>query len=120
MQTTRSIFIAAAALAALLGCQDERPSVSLEQARTITATFEGQSFVPPPRTITDVTAILDAQKRTDPIAARELEKFLDSPPPAGGGRRELAHFYQDRGETAKRQGRTGKRRRSFAPVTATI
>ena len=75
--------------------------VSLEEAKKITASFEGQSFVPPPRTITDVTAILDAQKRDDPIAAREINEALNAQPPATAKRRVLAEFYYDRGRLAR-------------------
>ena len=56
----------------LAACQTDgtsTPVVSLEEAKQITASFEGASFVPPPKTIYDITAILDEQKLADPDAA---------------------------------------------------
>ncbi len=41
----------------LAACEAGPPAVSLEEAKQITATFEGSSFVPPPRTIKDIIAI---------------------------------------------------------------
>ena len=41
---------------------DGKPAVSLQQARQITADFQGQSFRAPPRTISDIAAILDQQQ----------------------------------------------------------
>ena len=99
------MMIVAALPLLLAGCQDEQLVVSLEEAKKITASFEGQSFVPPPRTITDVTAILDAQKRDDPIAAREINEALNAQPPATAKRRVLAEFYYDRGRLARDEGR---------------
>ena len=89
----------------LAGCQDEALVVSLEEAKKITASFEGQSFVPPPRMITDVTEILDSQKRDDPIAARKISEYLDSEPPVTRNRAVLAEFYFDRGRLAQEEGR---------------
>jgi hypothetical protein len=56
----------------LAACQTDGsapPKLSLEEAKQITASFEGASFVPPPKTIYDITAILDEQKLADPDAA---------------------------------------------------
>jgi len=69
----RSIF-AIVSFLGLAACQEERPILSLEQARQVTSNFEGQSFVPPPRTIRDITAILD-----DPAMA--LPKAKERPIP---------------------------------------
>ncbi|MBI2458581.1 MAG: hypothetical protein HYV46_20935 [candidate division NC10 bacterium] len=47
--------------------------MSIEEAKRVTASFSGSSFVPPPRTITDITAILDQQKLADPAAAAQAQ-----------------------------------------------
>ena len=53
-------------------------------------------FVAPPRTIADITAILDSEKPDDAkIAARKAE--ADAVPPKDAGAVELAQFYYDRG-----------------------
>ena len=49
--------------ALLAGCQTP---LLLEEAKTVTATFEGKGFVAPPRTIKDITAILDQQDIAGP------------------------------------------------------
>jgi hypothetical protein len=41
------------ALPLLASCQ----TVSVEEAKKITATFEGESYVPPPRTINDILQV---------------------------------------------------------------
>jgi CHAT domain-containing protein len=53
-------------------------------------------FVPPPRTITDITAILDSEK-PDPKKIEKLQADAEAPPPAGVSRVALAQFYLDRG-----------------------
>ena len=55
----------------LAACQTDGgpPALTLEEAKKVTATFEESSFTPPPRTIKDITAILDKEKRADPAAA---------------------------------------------------
>ncbi|MBL8655358.1 MAG: hypothetical protein JNJ97_14210, partial [Alphaproteobacteria bacterium] len=70
--------------AALLGCQQDgqRPVVSLDQARQITANFQGQAFQPPPRTISDIAAVLDQQK-PDPAKVAALAAQADAQPPSG-------------------------------------
>ncbi|MFM7344649.1 MAG: CHAT domain-containing protein [Tagaea sp.] len=101
-------FAIAAGLAALLaGCQPDgqRPTVSLDQARQITAQFQGQSFQPPPRTISDIAAILDAQ-RPDPARVAELVAKADAQPSAGAQPAALAQFYYERGTAAAELGRT--------------
>ncbi|MDP7667217.1 MAG: hypothetical protein QF738_04045, partial [Rhodospirillales bacterium] len=52
------VFLSAALIA---GCQT---TLSLEEAKKVTAKFEG-GFAPPPRTIKDITSFLDAQERRD-------------------------------------------------------
>ncbi len=54
------------------------------------------AFVPPPRTIADITAILTAEKPDDVgIAARKAA--ADAAPPSNASATKLAQFYYDRG-----------------------
>jgi CHAT domain-containing protein len=85
-------------------CQQERPTVTLEQAKQITAQFQGQGFTPPPRTISDITAILD-QQRPDPAIAAAARTKADAPTPTSGSPAQMAKFYYDRGNAAGDIGR---------------
>jgi len=61
-------------------------------------------FVAPPRTITDITAILDAEK-PDPAVLEKLKTAADATPPAGTSKRDLAWFYYTRGNARAQLGR---------------
>ena len=79
-------------------------AMSIEEAKKVTTSFGGTSFVPPPRTINDITSILDQQKRTAPEGvAREK---ADELPPSTTDRATLAAFYFKRGLAAREIGRT--------------
>src|SRR5665213_828194 len=54
------------------------------------------SFVVPPRTITDITAILDSEK-PDPAKIERLQAEAHATVPSKGSRAELAKFYYHRG-----------------------
>ena len=54
------------------------------------------AFVAPPRTIADITAILD-KERPDPAKIAELKADADAAPPKGASASDLAQFYYDRG-----------------------
>ncbi len=90
----------------LLGaCQTSgTPSLSLDEAKRVTASFEG-GFVPPPRTITDITGILEQQKRKDLETLGQMRVVADENPPVAGNNAELAMFYYKRGQTAAHLGR---------------
>ncbi len=62
------------------------------------------SFVAPPRTIADITAILDQQK-PDPNVVAKLQAAADAMPPAGASNAALAKFYYDRGQAQLNLGR---------------
>ena len=84
-----------------------KSAMSIKEAKEVTTSFGGASFVPPPRTINDITAILDQQKRTTPeVVAREQ---ADEVPPGTTDRDTLAAFYFKRGLAA---GEIGRNRRS--------
>ncbi len=53
-------------------------------------------FVAPPRTIADITAILD-KERPDPAKLAELKADADAAPPKAASAADLAQFYYDRG-----------------------
>jgi hypothetical protein len=91
----------------LAGCQPQT-AVSIEEAKKVTASFEGQNFVAPPRSIADITAILDQQK-PDPAKAASNRAAADREPPAGAEAAELACFYFNRGLAATELGRTKQR-----------
>ena len=61
-------------------------------------------FVAPPRTISDITAILDSEK-PDPDLINALKAKAHAPSPAGGSRRDLAWFYYGRGQARAQLGR---------------
>jgi len=79
--------------------------MSLEEAKRVTASFSASSFVPPPRTIKDITAILDQQKLADPAAAAQARARADQPPPKTTNPDTLADFYYKRGLAAREIGR---------------
>ena len=66
------------------------------------------AFVPPPRTIADITAILDQQK-PDPAKAAALRAAADAQPAPGLAGRALADFLVKRAEAAELLGRTRQR-----------
>ncbi|MEE8122565.1 MAG: tetratricopeptide repeat protein, partial [Alphaproteobacteria bacterium] len=90
----------------LAACQTDGgpPALTLEEAKKVTATFEESSFTPPPRTIKDITAILDKEKRADPAAAAKALAEANKEPPAGAPKDELASFYWQRGKAAGKIG----------------
>jgi CHAT domain-containing protein len=58
-------------------------------------TAQTASFVAPPRTIADITAILD-QEKPDPKAVQQMRAAANASPPANIGRGELAKFLYQR------------------------
>lgn len=77
-------------------------------AQPTTTTSAPVAFVPPPRTIADITAILDKQK-PDPAKRAATQAIADQQPPAGGSPAELAKFYYQRGVAAGEVGRAQQR-----------
>jgi CHAT domain-containing protein/ribosomal protein L17 len=102
-----SIMLAGIVLS-LVGCQDERPVVSIEEAKKITASFRDTSFTPPPRKIADVMALLEKEKRADPKAAQALREAARREPPPGLSGSDLARFYWTRGLAAYQTGAVKK------------
>src|SRR5258707_6844412 len=92
----------------LAACQQQAATVSLDEAKTITAAFQGQGFVPPPRSIADISAILD-QERPDPAAAARAREAADATPAPGLTDHDLASFYMRRAIAAGDVGRAKQR-----------
>ncbi len=84
------------------------PPMEVEEAKKVTASFSGSAFVPPPRTIDDITAILD-QPAAEPSGqlARD-QATLGESPPNNGDPAALARFFFARGSAALRLGRSGQ------------
>ncbi len=63
-----------------------------------------QGFVAPPRSIADITAVLDSDK-PDPAKLARYTALVDAQPPAGASPSALARFYRDRAAAAGQIGR---------------
>jgi CHAT domain-containing protein len=81
--------------------------MSLDEAKKATASFQSGGFVPPPRTINDITAILDQQRLDNPKAAAEARAIADEVPPTSADPQALATSYYRRA-TAAREIRRGQ------------
>jgi CHAT domain-containing protein len=84
----------------------EIKKVSLEEAKEIAAEFEQNTYVAPPRTIEDITSILDKQKLSNPAALSKTIERAHAPEPKGASARTLAMFYFNRGRAAANLGLT--------------
>lgn len=82
--------------------------MSLEEARQTTASFGSSGFVPPPRTIADITALLDEYKHDPEVTAKRIALAEARPDPGLKGH-DLARFYADRAVAAGRVGRLRQR-----------
>jgi CHAT domain-containing protein len=82
--------------------------MTVEEARKLTAADKKPSYAPPPRTIDDITKVLD-QNRPDPKEIEQLRHTADQPVPAGLSGMALADFYNKRGLAARDLGRTQQR-----------
>lgn len=107
MRTQRAtlfFFLSAMTLAA---CQQTGapPALSIKEAKQVTTTFQGKTFTPPPRSIGDITAILDQQKLADPEKAARNKRAASAPIPPGLSAGEQAIFLWERGKAAGEVGR---------------
>jgi len=80
------------------------PQVTIEEARPITAEFQGESFTPPPRTVTDLVRALDALGPNPELLA-VWQAAASAQPPAGTDAPALAAFYLKRSHVAGQIGR---------------
>jgi CHAT domain-containing protein len=109
MRISASLLLCLAAVGCAQNAGQAPAPLSVDQAKQITTEFKGQGFVPPPRTITDITAVLD-QYKPDPANAAEAKARTDAQPPAGLAGDALAHFYFERGTAAGELGRLPQQR----------
>ena len=79
--------------------------MSLEEARQVTVSMAGKSFVPPPRRVDDVLVLLDQPSKYDRHTIAELYAQADAIPPDSTNSGELAKFYRERGQAARELGR---------------
>jgi CHAT domain-containing protein/tetratricopeptide (TPR) repeat protein len=101
-------------------CQTATPTMSLDEARQVTATFS-ETFVPPPRTISDIKALLEPRTWIEPylMFLRQSVESEDPPDPdpvdlskshseTMRQRETAAGRYWRRGMAARRLGRFGQ------------
>jgi len=104
--TMRSALTGLALAGVVAACQPA--AVPIEQAKQTTADFGAPGFVAPPRTITDVTEILDREQPDTALIAERVRR-ADAPVPAGGAAAQQARFLFDRSFAAADLGRDQQR-----------
>jgi len=109
------------ALLVLTGCQQpQRPAVSHDEAKKISAEFESASFEAPPRTVADVEALLDENAQTNWTRLNADRGLADSAPPPTAGPRDQALFYRNRAKAALYVGRYTQARRDLNLTPKTL
>src|ERR1043166_5471368 len=98
-----------ACVIAALNAANGRANVAVEAPKEAEPVADGAvaapaGFVAPPRTIADITAILDSEK-PDPARIAALKTAADASPPAGASGEKLARFYNERGNARSALGR---------------
>lgn len=91
-----------ALVAFVVGCQT---TMSVEQAKKVTTAFQGTAFVPPPRTINDIAAILDQQRQENPEVVVRARAKVSEAEPQTTDPVSLARFFFDRGFALRQLGR---------------
>jgi len=89
-----TVFVLIFVICFLAGCVEKR--MSLKEAKQVTVSMSGESFVPPPRRISDILAVLDEPGQFDPKITKKLIAGADSVPPDINSPAALAFFYKDR------------------------
>ena len=87
----------------LQGCATK---MSIEEAKTLSVSMEGSSFVPPPRHINDILKAIDQPGEFNASVVDRLKLEVNSPPPTDTNDRALAVFYRDRGDAARQLGKS--------------
>ncbi|TET87602.1 MAG: CHAT domain-containing protein [Desulfobacteraceae bacterium] len=90
-------------LALFPSCAEKRMSV--KEAKEVTVSMNGESFVPPPRHIEDIINLLDEQKQVDTEVVERLKARADALPPENASIGYLARFYGRRAFAAWELGR---------------
>src|SRR5262249_41043270 len=86
---------------------DTAKTMSVDEARKLAASSK-KNFATPPRTIDDITKVLD-QNKPDPAKIAALKKTADAPMPADLSGMAKADFLAARGLAARDLGRTRQR-----------
>ena len=79
--------------------------MSVDEAKQVTLSMSEESFVPPPRRIDDILAVLDEPGQFDREIAAITQAKADEPPPDTDDHVTLAEFYLERGIMAREIGR---------------
>ncbi|MFC1811463.1 CHAT domain-containing protein [Thermodesulfobacteriota bacterium] len=82
-----------------------KKKMSLKEAKQVTVSMSEKSFVPPPRRIDDILAILDQPGQFDPEITAKIKAKADASPPDTDNPATLAQFYGERGKNARELGR---------------
>src|SRR5215475_3592922 len=82
-----------------VACQTASPTMSLDEARAVTTSFGVPVFTPPPRTINDLTGLIDTGLQSNAL------RIADSVIPETGDSDDLGNRYRLRGIAARRIGR---------------
>jgi CHAT domain-containing protein len=90
-------------LSLLPACVEKK--MSLKDAKQVTVSMSEKSFVPPPRRIDDILAILDQPGQFAPEITAKIKAKADASPPDTNNPATLAQFYGERGKNAREMGR---------------
>ena len=97
--------VVAVSIVGLIACRESGPPVlSLDEAKQVTASFEGRSFTPPPKTIVDIEKLLASQAPIDRSRIEKMRARIKRNPPAGASDAELFLFYRQRAVIAENLG----------------
>lgn len=97
-------------LASLPACRTTAPTMSLEEAKHVTASSSG--LATPPRTIRDVLSSLAWTLQSEPVSIWSLRAAADAPDP------EAAASAEEKGRSYSRRGRAARRIGRFAQAVA--
>ncbi|MBI2160043.1 MAG: hypothetical protein HYU25_06670 [Candidatus Rokubacteria bacterium] len=104
-------------LVAACGTAGPQAARAIEEAKQVTAEFTATPWAPPPRTLGDVTAILDQQRLADPEGVARARARADQRPPATGDADALARFYHRTRSTGRSPSMSGHFRSACGPRT---
>ena len=100
-----AMLAAALVLTAYLHDGTSTLAVSLEEAKSITASYEGRAFIPPPRKIEDIRNLLDAASDRNRAELIALRARADAAVPTGWKGKKRAEALRDRATAAGEIGR---------------
>ena len=88
--------------------ETESVSMSLEEAKKITAELANIEFVPPPRSISDITIVLDGKRGESLTDIERLRATTDASSPDTSDPAALFEFYRLRADAAQLVGRSAQ------------